>query len=143
MRPAEETLLSGLAIVLVVASASAQGPGTSGARHRRSILRCPLHHRQALQSNVLDALQLLIRTPSVNPDLDPEAGCNEAAVASVARDWFTARGVRSWTDEAAPRRLNCVAEAGDRQGRTLVFCAHLDTVGTSGMAIQPFEPTLE
>jgi acetylornithine deacetylase len=102
-----------------------------------------LHHRQTLQSNVLDALQLLIRTPSVNPCLAPEEERNEAAVASAARDWLTARGVRSWTDEAAPGRPNCVAEAGDGQGCTLVFCAHLDTVGTSGMTIEPFEPKIE
>ena len=102
-----------------------------------------MHHRQTLQSNVLDALKLLIRTPSINPDLAPEAGCSEAEVATAARDWLAARGVRSWTDEPAPGRLNCVAEAGDSQGRTLVFCAHLDTVGTSGMTIPPFEPTVE
>jgi acetylornithine deacetylase len=137
-------LVFGLVIVVVVvASASTQGSESSGARRRRAIPRCPLHHRQALQSNVLDALQLLIRTPSVNPDLDPEAGCNEAAVASAAGDWLTAHGVRSWTDEAAPGRLNCVGEAGDGLGRTLVFCAHLDTVGTSGMTISPFDPKVE
>jgi acetylornithine deacetylase len=102
-----------------------------------------LHHRQSLQSNVLDALQLLIRTPSVNPCLAPEEGCGEAAVASAARDWLTAHGVQSWTDEVAPSRPNCVAETGNGQGRTLVFCAHLDTVGTSGMTIPPFEPRVE
>lgn len=102
-----------------------------------------MHHRQTLQSNVLDALQLLIRTPSVNPDLAPEAGCTEAAVATAARDWLAAHNVRSWTDEVAPGRLNCVADAGDKQGPTLVFCAHLDTVGTDGMTIPPFEPKLE
>jgi len=102
-----------------------------------------LHHRQSLQSNAIDALQLLIRTPSVNPSLAPEEGCNEAAVASAARDWLAVRGVRSWTDEVSPGRPNCVAEAGGGQGRTLVFCAHLDTVGTSGMTIPPFEPKIE
>ena len=102
-----------------------------------------LQHRETLQSNVLDALRLLIRTPSVNPDLAPEAGCTEAAAAAAARDWLAARGVRSWTDDVAPGRPNCVAEAGDGRGRTLVFCAHLDTVATAGMTIPPFEPTLE
>jgi acetylornithine deacetylase len=102
-----------------------------------------LHHRQSLQSNVLDALQLLIRTPSVNPCLAPEEGCGEAAVASAGRDWLIARGLQSWTDEVAPGRPNCVAEIGNGQGRTLVFCAHLDTVGTAGMTISPFEPSVE
>ena len=101
-----------------------------------------MHHRQSLQSNALDALQLLVRTPSVNPCLAPQEGCNESAVAWAARDWLAAHGVKSWTDEVAPGRPNCVAEAGDGKGRTLVFCAHLDTVGTLGMTIPPFEPNL-
>lgn len=92
---------------------------------------------------MLDALQLLIRTPSVNPALAPDEGCNEAAIASAARDWLLARDVRSWTDQAAPGRLNAVAEVGAGCRPTLVFCAHLDTVGTSGMSIPPFEPRLD
>lgn len=96
-----------------------------------------------LRANALDALQLLIRTPSVNPTLAPAEGCTEAAVAAAACDWLNARGVRCWTEEAAPGRPNAVAEVGDGDGRTLVFCAHLDTVGTSGMTIPPFEPRVE
>jgi acetylornithine deacetylase len=96
-----------------------------------------------LRSNVLDALQLLIRTPSVNPALAPDEGCTEAAIASAARDWLLARDVRSWTDQAAPGRLNAVAEVGAGCRPALVFCAHLDTVGTSGMSIPPFEPRLD
>lgn len=99
--------------------------------------------RQNLRSNVVDALQLLIRTPSVNPSLSPEAGCGEQAVAMACRHWLDARGVRAWTDELAPGRLNCVAEVGKESGRTLILCAHLDTVGTEGMTIPPFEPRIE
>jgi acetylornithine deacetylase len=102
-----------------------------------------LHEQDILQANALDALQLLIRTPSVNPALAPEEGCSEAAIAAAARDWLGARGVRSWTEDAGPERPNAVGEAGRGDGRTLVFCAHLDTVGTAGMAIPPFEPRLE
>lgn len=99
--------------------------------------------RQVLESNVLDALQLLIRTPSVNPSLAPEEGCTESAVALAARDWLLTHGVSAWVDQIAPGRLNCVGETGKRDGRTLVFCAHLDTVGTAGMKIPPFEPRIE
>ena len=94
-------------------------------------------------SSILEVLQLLIRTPSVNPDIAPGEGHNEAAVAAAARDWFIARGMRSWLEEAAPGRLNAVAEAGKGDGPTIVFCAHLDTVGTAGMTIPPFEPRVE
>jgi acetylornithine deacetylase len=36
-----------------------------------------------------------------------------------------------------------VAEVGAGKEPTLIFCAHLDTVGTQGMTIPPFEPKLE
>ena len=96
-----------------------------------------------LRSDVLNALQLLIRTPSVNPTLAPDEGCTETAIANAARDWLLAHGVRSWTDEAVPGRPNAVGELGGGNGPVLVFCAHLDTVGTAGMTIPPFEPRLE
>ncbi len=92
---------------------------------------------------VLDLLQQLIRTPSVNPTLAPEEAHSEAAVAAVARDWLAARGLRAWLEEAAPGRPNAVGEAGDGKGPTLVLCAHLDTVATAGMTIPPFEPRVE
>ena len=92
---------------------------------------------------VLEVLQMLISTPSVNPSLAPDEGNGEAAIAARARDWLAARGLRSWLEEAAPGRPNAVAETGCGQGCTLVLCAHLDTVGTAGMTIPPFEPVVE
>ena len=47
----------------------------------------------------LDALQGLIRCPSVNPSLAPEEGHGETRVASWARDWLNERGVESWLEE--------------------------------------------
>jgi len=88
---------------------------------------------------VLEVLQQLIRLPSVNPTLVPEEGQGESAVADFARDWLAARRVKAWIEEAAPGRPNLVAEIGAGAGRTLVLCAHLDTVGTAGMTA-PFEP---
>ena len=70
---------------------------------------------------VLDLLQGLIRVPSVNPTLVPEAGHGEAAIAAFASDHLKAHGLRAWTEEAAPGRLNAVAEIGGGNGRTLVF----------------------
>ena len=88
-----------------------------------------------------EAIGALVGTPSVNPALDPESGTGEAAVAEVARDWLTARGVRAWLEPVAPGRANAVAEVGRGDGPTLVLCAHLDTVGVAGMAA-PFRPEL-
>lgn len=95
------------------------------------------------QSSVLEVLQLLIRTPSVNPSIAPEEAHGEAAIAAAARDWLAAHGMKSWLEEAAPGRPNAVAELGEGRGPTVVFCAHLDTVATAGMTIPPFEPRVE
>ncbi len=92
---------------------------------------------------VLEVLQQLIRIPSVNPTLAPAEAHGEAAIAAFACEWLAARGLRAWLEEPAPGRPNAVAEAGEGEGPALVFCAHLDTVGTAGMTISPFEPRLE
>jgi acetylornithine deacetylase len=95
------------------------------------------------RSSVLEVLQLLIRTPSVNPSIAPDEAHGEASIAAAARDWLAAHGMKSWLEEAAPGRPNAVAEAGNGHGPTVVFCAHLDTVATAGMTIPPFEPRVE
>ena len=94
------------------------------------------------RSLLVDAVQTLVRVPSVNPTIAPEEGTGERAVAEAARDWLQRQGVKAWLEEAAPDRPNCVAEVGIGSGPTLAWCAHLDTVGTSGMSIPPFEPTI-
>lgn len=92
---------------------------------------------------VLDVLQKLVRTPSVNPSLAPAEGTGEVAIANVARDWFKEHGIDSWVEEVAPGRANAVAKIGSGNGPALVFCAHIDTVSTEGMTIPPFEPRVE
>src|SRR5215469_3299482 len=92
---------------------------------------------------VLEILQELIRTPSVNPILAPGEGSGEEAIAKLAQRWLSANGVKSWLEEAAPGRPNAVGQVGNGKGPTVVLCAHLDTVGTNGMTIPPFEPKLD
>ena len=92
---------------------------------------------------VLAILQELIRTPSVNPTLAPDEGQGEQAIAEVAQKWLAEHGVNSWLEEVVPGRPNVVAEIGTGEAPVLVFCAHLDTVGTMGMTAPPFEPRLE
>ena len=91
---------------------------------------------------VLEVLKKLISIPSVNPSLDPAAGTGERAIAEYAVDWLSRRGIRAWLDEVAPGRYNAIAEVGSGS-KTLVACAHLDTVQTTGMTIPPFEPRVE
>jgi acetylornithine deacetylase len=87
-----------------------------------------------------DATQMLVRVPSVNPSIAPREAYGESAIANVACEWLSIRGVRAWLEEAAPGRPNLVAEVGPADGP--LFCAHLDTVGTEGMSIPAFDPTV-
>jgi len=89
---------------------------------------------------VAELLAALVRIPSVNPVLAPGEGHDERAIAAFARDWLAERGAEASVEEVAPGRANCVARTGAGRGPTLAFCAHLDTVGTDGMTIPPFEP---
>jgi acetylornithine deacetylase/succinyl-diaminopimelate desuccinylase-like protein len=93
--------------------------------------------------SILETLQLLISTPSVNPDLAADEDAGEAKIAEVIRNRFNARGVESWLEEAAPGRPNAIAQIGSGDAPTLVLCAHIDTVSTSGMTIAPFDPRVE
>jgi acetylornithine deacetylase len=95
--------------------------------------------------NVVDLLADLVRIPSINPSLasgDEAHGlAGEAAIAAFIREWLEQQGVHAALEEAAPARPNVVGKVGGGAGPTLVFCAHIDTVGTTGMTIPPFEPT--
>lgn len=88
-------------------------------------------------------LQDLVRIPSVNPVLAPEEPHGEGRVAAFIRDWLSARGIEARLEEVAPGRPNVVAEITGGNGPTLVLCGHIDTVGTAGMTIPPFEPRAE
>jgi len=51
--------------------------------------------------------------------------------------------VKAALEEAAPGRPNVVGTIGSGEGPALVLCGHIDTVGTEGMTIAPFDPHLE
>ena len=85
----------------------------------------------------------LVRIPSVNPSVAPDERGDESAIARFCCEWLTARGIRAWTEVVAPGRLNAIAEVVGGDGPTLVLCAHLDTVSSTGMTIPPFEPRIE
>jgi acetylornithine deacetylase len=93
--------------------------------------------------SVLELLQTLVRTPSVNPSLAPQEATGESDIARVARDWLTEHGVKARLESPAAGRPNVVAEIGSGAGPTLVFCGHLDTVSAGGMTSAPYEPRLE
>lgn len=84
-------------------------------------------------------LKRLIAIDSVNPSLVSGAA-GEAAVARALADELRTIGLTVEIQEAAPGRPNVVGTLeGRAPGRSLMYCGHLDTVGTSGMT-RPFDP---
>jgi acetylornithine deacetylase len=87
----------------------------------------------------IDLLERLVAIDSVNPSLVPGAAA-EAAVARALADHMRGIGLEVHVQEVAPGRPNVVGVLdGQRPGRSLMFCGHIDTVGVSGMP-RPFDP---
>ncbi len=92
-----------------------------------------------MEHHVLSLLRRFVAIDSVNPSLVP-GGAGEAAIAGAVADALRAAGLGAEIEEVVPGRPNVVGvlESG-RPGPALMFCGHLDTVGTAGMH-QPFTP---
>ena len=91
---------------------------------------------------VSELLSELVRIDSINPDMvDGAAG--EGEIARFVGAWLEDAGLEVEVEELAPGRFNTVGIArGSGGGRSLLFNAHMDTVGVAGME-RPFEPTVE
>ena len=89
--------------------------------------------------NVADLAAALVRIDSVNPDL-VAGGAGEAQIARFVAGWLEERGLEVEVVEPVAGRPSVVGIARGRGGgRSLMLNAHMDTVGTEGMA-DPFEP---
>lgn len=94
-----------------------------------------------MPETLTDLLAALVRLDSTNPSL-VRGGAGETRIAQFVVEWLAARGIPAELIEAAPGRPSVVARVrGTGGGRSLLLCAHLDTVGTEGMAA-PFEPAV-
>ncbi|HET7170615.1 MAG TPA: M20/M25/M40 family metallo-hydrolase [Gaiellales bacterium] len=93
-------------------------------------------------SETTELLARLVEVDSINPEL-VAGGAGEAAIAELAAGWLRERGLDARVEEVAPGRANAIATArGSGGGRSLLLCAHMDTVGVEGMAA-PFDPRIE
>lgn len=110
-------------------------------RHAKSTGPVDATHPLSPES-VVGLLADLVRIPSVNPAIAPDEAHTERAIADFACGWLERHGIQAWQEEAAPGRPNVVAEVGE-SGPVLALYGHLDTVGTAGMTIPPFEPRVE
>ena len=91
---------------------------------------------------VTQLLHDLVAIDSVNPDLTPGA-VGEAGMAEYVANWLIQAGLDVEIEDVAPGRPNVVGIArGTGGGRSLLFNAHMDTVGVAGMA-QPHTPVVD
>ncbi|MFN9263666.1 MAG: M20/M25/M40 family metallo-hydrolase [Acidobacteriota bacterium] len=91
---------------------------------------------------MLALLQELVRTNSVNPSLE-SGGPGEGSVAAIVEREFAGGRFVVRRLEATPGRPSVVVRLpGTGGGRSLMFNAHMDTVGVEGMA-EPFAGRVE
>src|SRR3954469_25825169 len=84
----------------------------------------------------------LVAIDSVNPSLVTGGAGEEEVVQFIAR-WAAEAGLEATVLEETPGRPSVLVRAAGRgDGRTLLLCGHVDTVGVEGMAA-PHEPRVE
>jgi acetylornithine deacetylase len=87
----------------------------------------------------ISLLRQLVSIDSVNPSL-VQGARGEAAIAEAVAQQMGRIGLSVDVQEVAPGRPNVIGVLDGRApGRSLMFCGHLDTVGTDGMR-DPFSP---
>src|SRR3989441_1610608 len=86
-----------------------------------------------MPDSTINLLRDLIAIDSVNPSLVPgAAGEKEIAAAIAAKLGSGAMGVQ--IQEVVPGRSNVIGVLDSkREGRSLMFCGHMDTVGVAGV----------
>ena len=90
-----------------------------------------------MRNDIVDLISDLVAIESVNPSLVP-GGAGERRIAAFVTDWAGAAGLEATTHHATDGRPSVVVRApGSGGGRTLLLCAHLDTVSTEGAGIVP------
>ena len=91
--------------------------------------------------SVISTLSDLVRINSVNPAY--EFGAPELEVQRYVLDFFRGHGIDVLEQEVLPNRPNVIGRLPGRiPGRRLIFEAHCDTAGITGMTIPPFEPAV-
>ena len=95
-----------------------------------------------MRADVADLLAALVAIDSVNPALVP-GGAGETEIAAFVSTWAYGAGLEVELLEETPGRPSVLVSArGSGDGRTLLICGHLDTVGVAGMT-GPHAPRVE
>lgn len=92
---------------------------------------------QSHESALMDTLADLVRINSVNPNY--HGGVPEEEMAVFVEDFFKERNIETWRQQVYPGRPNVIARIpGRNPNRRVVLEAHMDTVSTQGMEIEPW-----
>jgi acetylornithine deacetylase/succinyl-diaminopimelate desuccinylase-like protein len=95
--------------------------------------------------DVVDLTSRLVAIDSVNPSL-VEGGAGEVEAAAFVARWARDNGLEAQVLEETPGRPSVLVTARNRNpthpGRTLLLCAHLDTVNVEGMQ-DPHAPRVD
>jgi acetylornithine deacetylase len=83
-----------------------------------------------------ELLSRLVAIDSVNSSL-VEGGAGEGEIAAFVDHWARDNGLESTVLEGTPGRPSVVVRNGSGGGRTLLLCAHLDTVAVAGSSLEP------
>lgn len=95
-----------------------------------------------MRNDLIELTRSLVAIDSVNPSL-VEGGAGEGAIARFVADWASAAALESEIVEATPGRPSVIVRArGTGGGRSLLLCAHLDTVGLEGVT-DPLEARVD
>jgi len=87
-------------------------------------------------SPLIQTLSDLVRIDSVNPEW---GGPGEHQVSEYVEAFLRTAGIESQLIDVLPGRPNVIARLpGEDSSRSLVLEAHMDTVSTAGMSIDPF-----
>jgi acetylornithine deacetylase/succinyl-diaminopimelate desuccinylase-like protein len=94
-----------------------------------------------VRDELIDLISRLVAIDSVNPALVP-GGAGEPKIARFVASWAEENGLAAEWLEATPGRPSVVVRKREPgRGKTLMLCAHLDTVGVEGMPA-PHTPRL-
>jgi acetylornithine deacetylase len=92
-------------------------------------------------SELITLLADLVRINSVNPAY--EGGGAETEIQRFVQNFFVMHGVSASEQQVLPGRPNVIAKLpGKNASRRIIFEAHCDTAGVSGMLIPPFDPQI-